>query len=237
LLNFSSITTFNFLKTNRDFYTLKDGSHSFYRDFVSKNSTLKNTYIHYDYFFMSFSFFYLNRNFFLLNLSVTRNFKNFLNYFYNASFLHNNFIVVDNSHFNTSPFFYLCYPESLLLKYNAFFKKNDFFLKQSYNVIFLKRFFYKTKTKTLIILNYDEFYKYIPLYFTFNCAMFSFILPSQRSDLLDFYLFKSSNFFFLEKIFFLGKIYSLYYMGYKISLLFYLNKFMFLNKKFYKILN
>jgi len=222
LLHTPSFNFFNFFG-EKDFYSLNN-SHSFYRDFVSRNSVLKNIYIHYDYFFVSFSFFFLNRNFFILNLSVTKNFKNFLNYFYNASFLKSNFIVVDNSHFNTSPFFYLCYPESLLLKYNAFFKKNDFFLKQSYNVIFLKRFFYKTNTSTLIILNYDEFYKYIPLYFTFNCAMFSF------------YLFKSSNFFFLEKIFFLGKIYSLYYMGYKMSLIYNLNKFILLNYKFSKLL-
>lgn len=192
-------------------------------------------YIHYDYFFVSFSFFFLNRVFFTLNLSIVKNFKNFLNYFYNASCLSNNFIVVDNSYFNSSPFFYLCYPESLLIKYNAFFKKNDFFLKQSYNTVFLKRFFLKTKTSTLIILNYDEFYKYIPLYFTFNCTLFSFILPTYRSDLLDFYLFKSSNFFFLEKIFFLGKIYSLYYLGYRTALIINTNRFIFLNRRFMQL--
>lgn len=225
MINTSSFLPLIFLDYKSNFYSF-NLSNAFYKDFVSRNSVLKNIYIHYDYFFISFSFFYLNRNFFYLNLSVVKNFKNFLNYFYNASFVKCKFFVVDNSHFNSTPFFYLCYPESLLTRYNAFFKKNDFFLKQSYNAVFLKRFFRRTNTRTLIILNYDEFYKYIPLYFTFNCAMFSFILPSHRSDLLDFFLFKTSKFFFLEKLFFLGKIYSIYYMGYKLSLIFAFKNFL-----------
>jgi hypothetical protein len=220
----------------QDFYFFKN-SNAFYRDSVRQNSILRNNYIHYDYFFFSFSFFFANKTFFTLNISLSNSLKCFLNYFYNASFLRNNFVVVDNSYFNSSPFFYLCYPESLLIKYNSFFKKNDFFLKQSYNVIFLKRFFYKTKTSTLIILNYDDFYKYVPLYFTFNCAIFSFISPNHRLDVLDFFLFKSDNFFFLEKFFFLGKIYSIYYAGYKLSSIYFFKKFIFSTNKFISLLN
>jgi hypothetical protein len=212
------------------FHTNNSVGVDFYKNIGNKGFLLRNIYFYYDFFYYTLSLTFVKKNVFLLNFFLFKNFKNFINYFYNSVLVGNNFIVVDSNYKTYSPFLHLVYQESVLLQYNSFFKKNHFFLKQSHSVILLKRFFHKTKTTTMIILNYDEFYKYLPLYSTFNSTTISFVLPNTRFDLLDFFLFKSNKFFYLERLIFLAKIYNIY------SLAFNTNNF----KKFFifkKLLN
>lgn len=215
-----------------DFHVLLDNE--FKKELNCKSFFLKNSLLYYDYFFLTSFLFFSKRTFMFLNFNFFKNFKNFINYLYNLIFLKNNFLVLDNILESTSLFINLYLPESSLIVYNYFFNRNSKFVEIAWNVINLKYYFEKDKISLLILINYEIFYKYLPLFSIFNLTIFSFVFPNMKAYYLDFFLFKSKPFFILEKIIFLSKIYHIYTLAYRYMQYSNCYKYVLLHNKFSK---